>query len=160
MADRAMNVYLNDHLAGAMLGSDLAEQIQNQSEGTALGELMKWLAPQIEEDRQTLIALMERLHISRNPVKQATAWMAEKASRVKLGGRTSGEPEVGLFMSVEPSASGYRESWPCGRVSRRRRAQSARRGSRASTMSVTSGAFSMIAQPSCCSITVSTSGSS
>jgi hypothetical protein len=101
MADRAMNVYLNDHLAGAMLGSDLAEQIQNQSEGTALGELMKWLAPQIEEDRQTLIALMERLHISRNPVKQATAWMAEKASRVKLGGRTSGEPEVGMFMAVE-----------------------------------------------------------
>ena len=101
MADRAMNVYLNDHLAGAMLGSDLAEQIQNQSEGTALGELMKWLAPQIEEDRQMLIALMERLHISRNPVKQATAWMAEKASRVKLGGRTSGEPEVGLFMAVE-----------------------------------------------------------
>jgi hypothetical protein len=97
MADKAMNVYLNDHLAGAMLGSDLAEQIQAQSEGTALGELMKSLAPEIEEDRQTLIALMERFDISRNPVKQATAWMAEKASRVKLSGRTSGEPKVGMF---------------------------------------------------------------
>ena len=101
MADRAMNAYLSDHLAGATLGSDLAAQIRAQSEGTALGELMKSLAPQIEEDRQTLIALMERLDISRNPVKQATAWMAEKASRVKLSGWTSGEPEVGLFMAVE-----------------------------------------------------------
>jgi hypothetical protein len=51
--DKAMNVYLNDHLAGAMLGSDLAEQIRAQSEGNALDELMKSLAPQIEEDRQT-----------------------------------------------------------------------------------------------------------
>jgi hypothetical protein len=101
MAEKAMKVYLNDHLAGAMLGSDLAEQIHAQSEGTALGELMKSLAPQIEEDRQTLLALMERLDMSRNPVKQATAWVVEKASRVKLSGRTSGEPELGLFMAVE-----------------------------------------------------------
>ena len=55
MADNAIDVYLNDHLAGAMLGSDLAEQIQAQHDGTALGELMELLAPQIEQDRQTLI---------------------------------------------------------------------------------------------------------
>lgn len=101
MADKAMNVYLNDHLAGAMLGTDLAEQIQAQNEGTALGELMGSLAPKIEEDRQTLIELMERLDTSRNPVKQATAWMAEKASRAKFSGQTSGEPEVGAFMALE-----------------------------------------------------------
>jgi hypothetical protein len=101
MADKAMNVYLNDHLGGAMLGSNLAEQIQAQSEGTALGKLMGALAPQIEEDRQTLIELMERLDAPRNPVKQATAWVAEKASRAKLRGRTSGEPEVGAFIALE-----------------------------------------------------------
>jgi hypothetical protein len=31
MADKAMNVYLNDHLAGATLGSNLAEQIQAEN---------------------------------------------------------------------------------------------------------------------------------
>jgi len=33
MADKAMNVNLNDDLAGATLGSNLAEQIQAQNEG-------------------------------------------------------------------------------------------------------------------------------
>jgi hypothetical protein len=106
MADKAMNVYLNDHLAGAMLGSDLAEQIGSQNQSTSLGELMERLAPQIEEDRQTLIALMRRLDSSKNPVKQAGAWVTEKASRLKFAGMTSGEPELGTFMALETLALG------------------------------------------------------
>jgi hypothetical protein len=101
MADRAMDVYLNDHLAGAMLGSDLAEQIRSQSEGTPLGDVMGSIAPQIEEDRLTLLDLMERMGTSKNPVKQATGWVAEKASRVKFSGIVSGEPEHGAFMALE-----------------------------------------------------------
>jgi hypothetical protein len=62
---------------------------------------MTTLAPRIEEDRQTLIDLMERMGTSKNPVKQATTWLAEKASRAKFGGATSGEPDVGTFMAVE-----------------------------------------------------------
>jgi len=106
MADKAMDVYLNDHLAGAMLGSDLAEQIRDQNENTPLGELMRSLAPQIEEDRQTLIGLMQRMDSSKNPVKQAGAWVTEKASRAKFGGLTSGEPQLGTFMAVESLALG------------------------------------------------------
>lgn len=101
MADKAMNVYLNDHLAGATLGSDLAEQIRGQNQGTPLGELMGSIAPQIEEDRRTLLDLMERMGTPKNPAKQATGWMAEKASRVKFSGVVSGEPEHGAFMALE-----------------------------------------------------------
>lgn len=101
MADKAMDVYLNDHLAGAMLGSDLAEQIRDQSEGTPLGDVMTTIAAEIEEDRETLLELMERMGTSRNPVKQVTGWMAEKASRVKFSGATSGEPDHGVFMALE-----------------------------------------------------------
>ncbi len=106
MTHKAMDVYLNDHLAGAMLGSDLAEQIQSRSQDTPLGELMQALAPQIEEDRQTLIALMARMGTSKNPVKQGGAWITEKASRVKFGGLSSGEPDLGTFMAVESLALG------------------------------------------------------
>ena len=101
MADKALDTYLNDHLGGAMLGSDLAEQIRDRSEGTPLGDQMAKIAPQIEEDRQTLIELMEALGTSKNPVKQASAWVAEKASRLKFAGWSSGEPEFGLFMALE-----------------------------------------------------------
>jgi hypothetical protein len=89
-----------------MLGSDLAEQIRDQNENTPLGELMRSLAPQIEEDRQTLIGLMQRMDSSKNPVKQAGAWVTEKASRAKFGGLTSGEPQLGTFMAVESLALG------------------------------------------------------
>ncbi|MGI9183389.1 MAG: hypothetical protein ACR2GZ_00270 [Solirubrobacteraceae bacterium] len=106
MADKAVDVYLNDHLAGAMLGSDLAEQLRSRNAGTRLGELMESLAPQIEEDRETLIALMEKLGTSKNPLKQAATWMAEKASRPKFSGLTSGERELGTFMAVESLALG------------------------------------------------------
>ena len=106
MADKSIDVYLNDHLAGAMLGSDLAEQIRDRNQNTPLGELMQSLAPQIEEDRQTLIGLMQRMDTSKSPVKQAGAWVTEKASRAKFGGLTSGEPPVGTFMAVESLALG------------------------------------------------------
>ena len=106
MADKAMDRYLNDHLAGAMLGSDLAEQIGARAAGTPLGEAVGSLALQIEEDRQTLIGLMQRIDSSRSPVKQAGAWVTEKAARVKFAGLTSGEPELGMFMALESLALG------------------------------------------------------
>ena len=106
MADKALDVYLNDHLAGAILGSDLAQQIRDRNENSPLGELMQSLAPEIEEDRQTLIALMARMGTSKNPVKQAGGWITEKASRVKFGGLSSGEPELGTFLAVESLALG------------------------------------------------------
>ena len=101
VANRAMNVYLNDHLAGAMLGSDLAEQIRQRHEGTPLGDLMASIAPEIEDDRQILVDMMERMEISKNPLKQASGWLAEKASRVKFSGVGSGEPDESAFMALE-----------------------------------------------------------
>jgi hypothetical protein len=108
MADNPMNVYLNDHLAGAMLGSELAEQLQTQNDGTALGRLMESLACEIEQDRQTLIELMQHMDTAKNPVKQATAWIVEKASRAKFSGVTSSDSELGTFMALETLALGVR----------------------------------------------------
>jgi hypothetical protein len=105
MAD-ALDTYLNDHLAGAMFGSDLAEQLRERSEGSPLGEALQSLAPQIEEDRQTLIDLMERLGTTRNPVKEATTWLAEKASRAKFGGVRASETGLGTFMALESLSLG------------------------------------------------------
>ena len=106
MADKAMQVYLNDHLAGAMFGSDLARQIESQSEEATLGAAIAEVAMQIEEDQRTLSDLMERLGVSKNPVKQATTWLAEKLSRVKLSGASSGDGDVGLFMALETLSLG------------------------------------------------------
>lgn len=101
MADKPMDVYLNDHLAGAKFGGGLADQLRSEHQGTPLGELMESLAPLIEQDRQTLIGVLEKLGTSENPVKQATTWIAEKVSRVKFAGMSSGEAALGTFMALE-----------------------------------------------------------
>jgi len=103
---RSIDVYLNDHLAGATLGTDLARQIRDRHQGTPLGATMAPLAAEIEHDRRMLVDLMERMGTYQNPVKQAAGWLAEKASRVKFAGVLSGEPEQGAFMALESLALG------------------------------------------------------
>jgi hypothetical protein len=106
MTENGVGIYLNDHLAGAAFGSDLARQIHKHSEGTSLGQVMDSLATEIEADRQALVDLMERLGTPKNPVKQATAWMAEKASRLKLSGVTAGDAGHGTFLALETLSLG------------------------------------------------------
>jgi hypothetical protein len=105
MADKAMDVYLNDHLGGAMLGSDLAKHLKDNAPAP-LGDVMIAISLQIEEDRETLVDLMDRMGTTRNPVKQVTAWIAEKASWVKFSGLPAGDRDVGLFMALESLSLG------------------------------------------------------
>ncbi len=106
MPDKAMQVYLNDHLAGATFGSNLARQIEGLSDDPDRTARISDLAAQIEEDLESLTALMERMGVSKNPVKQVTTWLGEKASRVKLTGLSSGEGDLGLFMALETLSLG------------------------------------------------------
>jgi hypothetical protein len=72
------------------------------------------IAAQIEEDRQTLVDLMERMNVSKNPLKQAAGWLAEKASRLKFSGAGSGEPDQSAFMALETltlGVEGKRSMW-------------------------------------------------
>lgn len=118
MAHKAMDVYLNDHLGGATLGANLAEQIAEHAEGTPLADVMTRLHAEIEEDRDTLHDLMERVDVSRNPVKQATGWLAETASRVKFSGAASGDSGHGIFMALETLALGVQGKLSLWRVLR------------------------------------------
>jgi hypothetical protein len=106
MADKPMAVYLNDHLAGATFGSDLARQIESRSAEPEVAARLGEVAGQIEADHESLVALMKRLEITANPVKQAATWVGEKLSRVKLTGTFSGEDDQGLFMALEMLSMG------------------------------------------------------
>jgi hypothetical protein len=102
ISDKPLDVYLNDHLAGARFGSALAHRLA----GRMAGNTMSDLAAEIEEDRQTLQQLMDSLGTSRNPIKQAATWVAEKVSHAKLSGLTAGHREFGLFMALETLSLG------------------------------------------------------
>ena len=47
---------------------------------------MQSLAWQIEEDRQTRIGLMQRMDTPKSAVREAGAWLTEKASGAKFAG--------------------------------------------------------------------------
>lgn len=106
MAHKALDVYLNDHLGGASLGTELSAQIRKQAEGTPLGDVMVTLVAQIDEDQETLLDVMHRLDVTRNPVKQVGGWLGEKVTRVKFSGASSGQADHGMFMALEAMSLG------------------------------------------------------
>lgn len=106
MAHTALDVYLNDHLAGSTLGRDLARQLESQNEGTPLGERMGSIASAIEADREALEDLMERLGTTANPLKQSVTWLTEKVARLKFSGTTTGDRELGTFLALETLSLG------------------------------------------------------
>jgi hypothetical protein len=106
MARTALGVYLNDHLAGATMGRDLARQLESQSEGTPLGERMGSIAGAIEADREELEDLMERLGTTADPLKQSVTWLTEKVARLKFTGATTGDRELGTFLALETLSLG------------------------------------------------------
>jgi hypothetical protein len=80
-------IYLNDHLAGAAAGCDLAHRAAGSNEGTELGDFLSDLAGQIEADRAQLEDVMARLDVKRDPLKIGAGWLAEKLGRLKPNGR-------------------------------------------------------------------------
>jgi hypothetical protein len=102
----ALRTYLNDHLAGSTLGVDHARQIEERNEGTPLGDVMARVAADIEADRDKLEQIMERLDVAKNPVKAATAWVAEKAGRVKFSGASAADKDLGNFLALETMSLG------------------------------------------------------
>jgi hypothetical protein len=81
-----LSIYLNDHLAGATAGVELARRLARSNEGTAYGTQLAELAAEIAQDRDALLDIMDRLAIGRDRLKVALSWGAEKAGRLKLNG--------------------------------------------------------------------------
>jgi hypothetical protein len=86
----ALAIYLNDHLAGSVAAIELVEQAIRVQEGTPLARFLHGLGEDIKADQDTLRDLLSRLGASESRLKQAGAWLTEKASRLKLGGAEEG----------------------------------------------------------------------
>lgn len=97
--------YLHDHLAGSVAAVNLLEALAERHRGEELGRFAERLLGEIEADRAVLRTLAERIGGARsNPVKEATAWVSEKVSRLKLGRTVAGD--LGTFEALEALALG------------------------------------------------------
>jgi hypothetical protein len=97
--ERSAGTYINDHLAGSAYAIDLVEFIRDTYEEQELGRFAAWLLTEIEADREVLQGLRERVGAGSSKVKEATAWLGHKVSRLKLG-HTRNEG-LGLFEALE-----------------------------------------------------------
>lgn len=85
MADK-LAIYLNDHLAGSTAGLELAKRAAGANEDSPYGAALSVLAREIEEDRDSLLQLLEELGYGKDRVKVTGGWIAEKFGRLKLNG--------------------------------------------------------------------------
>ena len=100
-------IYLNDHLAGAAVGVELARRVyaSNQEDTTMAGTLGR-VKSEIEADRKTLEQVLERLGVSRSPVKPAGAWLLEKVARLKPNGHLRRYSPLSRVLELEGLAMG------------------------------------------------------
>ncbi len=108
-------IYLNDHLAGATLGVELARRLRGSNEddpefGPALAEI----CAEIEADRETLEAAMDRLGVSRSKLKPLGAVVGERLGRLKLNGQLRGYSPLSRLDELELlqlGVAGKRRLW-------------------------------------------------
>jgi hypothetical protein len=101
-ADRFLAIYLNDHLAGATLGVELARRLRSSNRGDPeMGEPLAQICAEVEADRDTLVQLMTHLDVSRDQVKPLLAKAAERLGRLKLNGRLLGYSPLSRVLELE-----------------------------------------------------------
>ena len=111
-----LGVYLNDHLAGATVGLQLARRAAESAEpGSESATVRKGLVREIAADRSALIKIMTTLGIKIRGYKMFAAWAGEKAGRLKFNGHlltrsplSDLEETEMLRLGVEGKAAGWR----------------------------------------------------
>jgi hypothetical protein len=113
---KLLATYLNDHRAGAIVGLELARRALSSNRGNRFGEFLENLVVEIEQDRESLEHLMDRLTIRRDSLKVAVAWAGEKAGRLKMNGRLMGYSPLSRLVELEGvclGVYGKMSLWQC-----------------------------------------------
>jgi hypothetical protein len=110
-----LGIYLNDHLAGATGGVELARRAAGSAAGTEAAGPLQRFAGEVADDREALLAMMAALGVPVRSYKVYAAWIGEKAGRLKLNGRLLGRSPLSLLvelellrLGVEGKAAGWR----------------------------------------------------
>jgi hypothetical protein len=98
---RPLEVYLNDHLAGATGACEVARNAAEKYATTPHRDFLGRFLIEVEEDRATLEELIRTAGGTPNPLKQAGAWIMEKVSRLKLSPGGTGSEEMSVLLTLE-----------------------------------------------------------
>lgn len=95
-----LGIYLNDHLAGATGGMELAKRLAGTDDEWSGGRLRS-VADEVAEDRAALVKIMETLRIPVRQYKVVAGWAGEKVARLKLNGRLLSRSPLSRLIELE-----------------------------------------------------------
>jgi hypothetical protein len=98
---KLLAIYLNDHLAGSVLGSELTRRVARENRGTSLGGFLERLAVEILEDKQALEGVLRATDVRPSQLKPRVAWALEKVGRLKLNGRIRSYSPLSRLLELE-----------------------------------------------------------
>jgi hypothetical protein len=110
-----LGIYLNDHLAGATGGAELARRAAAAHRNGEAGDALRRFAAEVAADRAALLDIMATLGIPVRAYKVCAGWIGEKTGRLKLNGHlltrsplSSLEELELLCLGVTGKAAGWR----------------------------------------------------
>jgi len=108
-------IYLNDHLAGASAGIELARRLRRSNEGDPrFGPPLAEICAEIEADRETLREVMTRLGVDQGKLKPLVAVLGERVGRLKPNGQLRGYSPLSRLDELEllqVGVAGKRRLW-------------------------------------------------
>ena len=110
-----LGIYLNDHLAGATAGTELAHRVAGADEERGESGVLHRFAAEVAQDRAALLEIMAALGVPVRAYKVGAAWIGEKAGRLKFNGHLFTRSPLSrleeleiLRLGVEGKAAGWR----------------------------------------------------
>src|SRR6202046_2681929 len=85
-AQDPLAIYLNDHLAGATGGLELARRVAGAGQAPAPPAELRQFAQEVAEDRDAVLRILGTLGLPVRSYKAWAGWAGEKAGRLKLYG--------------------------------------------------------------------------
>jgi hypothetical protein len=111
---KLLSIYLQDHMAGAVAGVELARRVTGSNRDGPYGEELVAVCDDIEQDRDALSRVMKAFGVRPNPIKLGSAWAGEKLGRLKLNGRLASYSPLSRLVEIEGliiGVSGKLELW-------------------------------------------------
>ncbi|MGY6500041.1 MAG: hypothetical protein ACXIVQ_03960 [Acidimicrobiales bacterium] len=101
-----LQIYLNDHRAGAAGGLALGRRLAANNDGTDLGATVTEIVSEIEDEAPTLDRLISRFGLLPNPAKRTLVLVAERAGRFKTNGQLRGYAPLSRLLEIEGLMAG------------------------------------------------------
>jgi hypothetical protein len=98
---KRLSTYLNDHLAAATGGVELAKRALSSNQGTPYEGLLRDVAATLEADKDRLLEAMDELEVGKNAIKESLGWIAEKVGRLKPNDQLTGYSPLSRVVELE-----------------------------------------------------------